>query len=263
MKELKFEVAYMPKEIKQTKQQVCVLVDVLRATTAMVTMLDKGCSEIVLTMDEKETIEACQEFKEDGTLVCAEDIFGNVSEHAQFSPSLISIHPMEIKDKRVVLRTTNGTLAGITLWNSGIEHILVGSMQNAQAVMDKAVSTAIENDCSVTIVCAGRENGEIAALDDAYTAGVLLKYGTEAALSHNRVPLLKDSAKMSSHLLSVYSGAAQAFEDSGSGETMRNIQCEEDIAICAQENVSTTAPILYVTTDGNFVVKNTNEVIAL
>ncbi|MFG6120954.1 2-phosphosulfolactate phosphatase [Thalassobacillus sp. B23F22_16] len=261
MGELKFEVAFMPKDIKANTSQICVLVDVLRATTAMVTMLDKGCSEIMLTDDETRARESLSKSEADQTLVCAEDSYGNVSKHAHFSPSLISINETDVKGKRVLLKTTNGTLAGIKLWNSGIQQVLVGSLRNAEAVMDKAVKMAAELDSSVTIVCAGRENGQIAALDDTYTAGVLLEYGKKAAESINLVPNLKDSAKISKHLLTTYPNTIAAFEDSGSGETMRNIKCQEDINLCAAQNSSTLAPLLSFTVEGNLVVKNINEVI--
>ncbi|MFK3959926.1 2-phosphosulfolactate phosphatase [Pseudalkalibacillus hwajinpoensis] len=261
MEELKFEVAYMPKEVKKDHPQVCVLVDVLRATTAMITMLDKGCSEIILTDDEQKALEEVENTVDQETLVCAEDAYGNVSEHAQFSPSLISINNMDLKDKRIVLKTTNGTLAGFTLWNSGKDHVLVGSLRNAKAVMDKAVRMADELGMGVVIVCAGRENGEIAALDDAYTAGILLDYGKEAAAALNRVPLFKDSAKISTHLLESYPDTVQAFEDSGSGETMRRIGCKEDIKLCSVENLSDLAPDLQFTANGSIVVKNMKKVV--
>lgn len=259
MEEMKFEVAYMPKEVKEDVPQVCVLVDVLRATTAMVTMLDQGCSEIILTDDEKCTLKKVG--VDQKTVVCAEDVYGNVSEHAQFSPSLISINSMDLTGKRVILKTTNGTLAGFTLWNSGNQHVLVGSLRNAKAVMDKAVHMANDLGVGVIIVCAGRENGQIAALDDAYTAGILLEYGKEAAEALNRVPLVKDSGKISSHLLKRYPGTVEAFEDSGSGETMRRIGCKEDIKLCSVENLSDLAPVLEFTENSSIVVKNMNEVV--
>ncbi|QAS53544.1 2-phosphosulfolactate phosphatase [Halobacillus litoralis] len=261
MTDLKFEVAFMPKDIKKNPSQVCVLVDVLRATTAMVTMLDKGCIEIILADNESKIRDSLEGLDQHQTLICAENIYGGVSEYAEFSPSLISIKDMDLKDKRVVLKTTNGTLAGITLWNFGIQQVLVGSLINAKAVMEKAVKMAIDLESSVTIVCAGRENGEIAALDDTYTAGVLLEYGKKTAESLNRKPLFKDSAKICKHLLSKYKDTIEAFEDSGSGETMRNIKCHEDIALCATENSSSLAPSLSFTKDGEIVVNKNNEVV--
>ncbi|WP_066066919.1 2-phosphosulfolactate phosphatase [Neobacillus soli] len=261
MEELEFEVAFIPKAVKDSSQ-ICVLIDVLRATSAMVTMLDKGCTEIILTSDEKKTMKGTPVHKLNETLVCAEELDGRVSKDAQFSPSLISIRPMNLNNKRVILKTTNGTLAGITLWNAGIKQILIGALHNAKAVMEKAVKLAIESKKNITIVCAGRESGRIIAIDDVFTAGTLIEYGKEIAHSLNRNPILKDSAKISQHLLSVYPNAITSFEDSGSGETMRRINTIEDIKICSEENISTIAPMLdFNDEDGFIVTKNTNEVV--
>ncbi|MED3625531.1 2-phosphosulfolactate phosphatase [Neobacillus thermocopriae] len=261
MEEMKFEVAFMPKEINTKQNQVCVLVDVLRATSAIVTMFEKGCTEIILTEDEKKAVAERSDYLRDGTLICAEDHDGNISPYAQFSPSLSSIRSFSMAGKRVVMRTTNGTLAGLTLWKSGIKEIFIGCLHNAKAVMEKAVSRAKELKGSVTIVCAGRENGQIAALDDVYCAGVLLQYGEETARSQRLSPILKDSAKMSRHLLSIYPNTVQAFEDSGSGETMRRINCREDIRLSTEENISKCVPKIYFSKTDGIKVKNMSGVI--
>lgn len=256
MSEINFQVAFMPKSISDDQSQICILVDVLRATTAMVTMLEKGCKEIILTADEQKTLKEQKEYRNDETLVCAEDLDGNVTEHAHFSPSLKDIQKTTVKEKRVLLKTTNGTLAGMTLWEAGINHILIGCLNNAKAVMDKAVQMAKELKSDITIVCSGRESGQIIALDDVYTAGVLLKYGQEATRKANCHSVLNDSAKISQHLLEVYHNSEDALEDSGSGETMRRIDCLEDITICARENVSGLAPEVSFSKEHGLMVKN-------
>src|SRR5699024_2819670 len=100
------------------------------------------------------------------------------------------------------------------------------------------------------------ESGQIVALDDAYTAGVLLKYGQEATRKMNCKSVLSDSAKISQHLLDVYPSHEIALEESGSGETMRRINCLEDITICAQENTSSLAPQVSFSKRHGLVVKN-------
>jgi 2-phosphosulfolactate phosphatase len=262
MNQLAFEVAFLPQEVRAVPAPVCVVIDVLRASSTIVTLLEKGCSEIVLTSDVEQTLAGHPDYRTDGTFVCAEDEAGNVAEHADFSPSLAAIHKREIRGKRVILRTTNGTVAAQTLWNVGVEHVLIGCMHNAEAVMYEAVRLARRLNKDVTIACAGRENGRITALDDVYTAGVLLQYGKKAAEEFGVKPVLRDSAKIAMHLNAAYADTMEAFADSGSGETMRRIQCVEDMAICAKRNVSTLTPMLMAhEKNGNLLVKNANEVI--
>lgn len=256
MQEIEFQVAFMPKNITVHPSQICVLVDVLRATTAIVTLLEKGCTEIILTDDERKALREQKDYNEKTVLVCAENKDGRASPYAHFSPSLATIQRISVEGKKVLLKTTNGTLAGLQLWKAGVNHILIGCLHNAKAVMEKAVSMAKELNSHVTIVCSGREYGNISALDDAYTAGVLLKYGQEAAKKMNCRSVLRDSAKISTHLLKAYPHTLKAFEDSGSGETMRKINCLEDISICAQENISEIVPEISFSEEHGLVIKN-------
>ncbi|SFE54074.1 2-phosphosulfolactate phosphatase [Alteribacillus iranensis] len=258
MDSITFEVAFTPNDIKNNNiSQVCVLVDALRATTAMITMLDKGCNEIILTDEIYPEINNHVSNVE--TLYCAEDKSGNIAESAHFGPSLHSLERVDVRDKNVILRTTNGTHAAITLWNKGIENILVGSLRNAKTVMEKAVAIAEENGYGVTIVCAGREKGNITALDDVYTAGVLVEYGKQITINKNRKVTFKDSAKICRKIAGNHSTAIEAFEESDSGETMRKINCQEDIELGTRKNISTISPLISFTEQGELSIKN-NEV---
>jgi 2-phosphosulfolactate phosphatase len=244
VEEISFEVAFMPKDVKPNCTAICIVIDVIRASTTMVNLLEKGCSQIILTSDEKQFMDNNPDYWQDGTLVCAEEYSGQVAEGAHFSPSLKSIEKMDVNRRRVVLRTTNGTVAVQTLHELGVKRMLIGCMNNAQAVMEKALDMANEFNTGIMVVCAGRDNTQIAALDDAYCAGMLVKYGQNLAKARGIEPVFMDSAKIASHLLSVYSDTVDAFNHSGSGETMRRIQCPEDIITCAKENVSAITPIV-------------------
>ncbi|SDO33054.1 2-phosphosulfolactate phosphatase [Paenibacillus sp. yr247] len=254
MKEIRFEVAFMPKEVKPNSAAVCIVIDVIRASTTMVNLLEKGCPQIILTSDEKQFMNNNPDYWHDGTLICAEEYSGNVAEGAHFSPSLKSLEKMDVNRKRVVLRTTNGTVAVQTLHELGVKHILIGCMNNAQAVMEKALDMADELNTSIMVVCAGRDNTQIAALDDAYCAGILVKYGQNLAKARGIEPVFMDSAKIASHMLSVYSDTIDAFNHSGSGETMRRIQCPEDIITCAKENGSTIVPMVSFHQEKQFII---------
>src|SRR4029077_8885462 len=79
--------------------------------------------------------------------------------------------------RRVILATTNGTLAAELVRECGVEHVLIGCMRNGDAVMRSAVALARRLDRSISLVCAGREGSLIPALDDAYCAAALLRQG--------------------------------------------------------------------------------------
>ncbi|GAA6750753.1 2-phosphosulfolactate phosphatase [Thermus antranikianii] len=127
----------------------------------------------------------------------------------------------------VIRATTNGTRAAHAAL--GARHILLGSLQNARAVAEKARETGEE----VHLVCAGKE-GQM-ALDDLYTAGVIgkrlraLGFSPEGEMAHLALFL----AENPSFPVLSSSEAAKALVGVGLGE---------DVAECARVDVHGVVP---------------------
>ena len=238
MNELLFEVAFTPADVKVKSATVCVVIDVIRASTTITQLLKKGSTEVVLTNDEQQTMQENPSYREDGTVICAEQVSGDAAERADFSPSLIEVEKVDVLGRRVVMRTTNGTVAAHKLQERGIEHIFIGCMNNAKAVMQEAVLLAKELETSIMIVSAGRHATEIAALDDAYCSAVLLEHGQQAAHVESLVPVIADSGLIAGSLLLAYKNTEEAFLQSASGAVMYKIGCEADIFTCARVNTT-------------------------
>lgn len=252
MKEMLFEVAFMPSDVAVNSTAVCVVIDVIRASTTITHLLEKGSSEVVLTNNEQQTMLENPDYQADGTLVCAEQVSGDAAEIADFSPSLLAVAQADVFNRRVVMRTTNGTVAVHKLQERGVEHIFIGCMNNAKAVMKEAVLLAKELETSMMIVSAGRHATEIAALDDAYCSAVLLEYGKQAAQTENLIPVVADSGVMAGSLLLAYPNTAAAFLQSASGAVMHNIGCKADIFTCAEAN--TTDVVGKVSVDADKII---------
>lgn len=242
---MEFDVSLIPDDVKDGAHSVCILIDVLRASSTMTTLMNKGCREILLT-DNIEAALQTEEIKAaDDLLSCAEGIEGNCRAGADFSPSLIGIEQMASLDKkRVLMQTTNGTTAIHKLYQKGGEQILIGCMRNARAVMEKAVLLAAEWSFNLNLVCAGRAASTIYTIDDLYCAARLTEYGQMAARQQGIKWKLNDSAKIALHALTAYDSAAQAFAASASGRVMRQINCHEDISLCAQDSIMQTVPYI-------------------
>ena len=45
---MKLDVAFLPSLLREPKRHVCVVVDVLRASSSLVTLLERGVEEVVL-----------------------------------------------------------------------------------------------------------------------------------------------------------------------------------------------------------------------
>ena len=70
-----FEVCFLPREATRKPPPVAVLIDVIRASTTIVTLLDRGCSEVIL-VGQKDRSRLAELSAALGALVCAEDASG-------------------------------------------------------------------------------------------------------------------------------------------------------------------------------------------
>lgn len=77
-----------------------------------------------------------------------------------------------VKGRRVVMRTSNGTVALALLAAAPL--VLVGCIRNGAAVIEQAISEATARHLDVLIVCAGQEHGTLFALDDLLAAGFMV-----------------------------------------------------------------------------------------
>ncbi|MDB2697813.1 2-phosphosulfolactate phosphatase, partial [Crocinitomicaceae bacterium] len=109
MKEKKFvEVCFTPQDYDYFKGrfEIVVVIDVLRATSAICSAFNNGVNSIIPVS----TIEEALEYKQKGYLVGAER-GGEIVPGFDFGNSPYSYMRPELKGKDIVLSTTNGTRA--------------------------------------------------------------------------------------------------------------------------------------------------------
>ena len=238
-----FEVCFLPREATRQPSPVAVLIDVIRASTTIVTLLDRGCSEVVL-VGQRDRPRLAELRARLDALVCAEDTSGVKAADADLTPSPAVLHDSDFAGRRVILATTNGTLAAELVRDCGVEHVLIGCMRNGAAVMRSAVALAQRLGRSVSLVCAGREQSLIPALDDSYCAAALLRHGEELVRAGGVNARLRESAKIARNAASVFAGTREAFDQSMSASVIRRIGSPEDVGYCAEENVSELVPVV-------------------
>jgi 2-phosphosulfolactate phosphatase len=239
-----FEVCFLPSEATRRPSPVTVLIDVIRASTTIVTLLDRGAPEVVLVRQADLTKLHEIRAKVGSALVCAEDPSGVKAAVADLSPSPAALRDLDLAGQRVIFSTTNGTLAAALLQQAGVEHVLVGCMRNGAAVMTEAVALARRLDRSISLVCAGRHGCQIAAVDDVYCAAALLRHGEALAKSAGIATTLLESARIARAASSVYADTWAAFDESMSAAVVRRIGAPDDVPYCADENVTRCVPLV-------------------
>jgi 2-phosphosulfolactate phosphatase len=139
---------------------IIVIIDILRATSAICTAFEHGATSIIPVA----TIPEARDFKEKGFLVAAERD-GYVLDFADFGNSPFNFTPDKVKGKTIVYSTTNGT--GIINLASSADKIVIGSFLNLGS-LSKWIS---DQDKDVVLFCAGWKNRF--NLEDSICAGAI------------------------------------------------------------------------------------------
>ncbi len=149
---------------ENTQGKICIIIDVLRATSVMITALENGAEKIFPFKDIETIQEKCRNLK--NVLKTGERNALKI-EGFDLGNSPLEFTKEKVQGKDIYMSTTNGTKA---IENSiHAEKILICSFLNLHSVVEKI----IEYDKDITIVCAGT-NGKF-SLDDALCAGLIIK----------------------------------------------------------------------------------------
>ncbi len=142
-----------------------VVIDVLRATSTIVTALSNGATEVIPV---SEPVEAVDLVRGIGSTECVTggERKGYKIEGFDFGNSPLEYTEDNIGGKKIILTTTNGTKA--IKWVQGAAEVLIGSYLNVSAV-----ATYLSEDRRDTvIICAGREGN--LSLEDLACAGKIV-----------------------------------------------------------------------------------------
>ncbi len=126
---------------------VVVIIDILRATSAICTAFENGVASIIPVAG----VDEAREYKNRGYLVAAERD-GYVLDFADFGNSPFNFTRERVEGKTIVYSTTNGT--GIIKMASNAASIVIGSFLNISSLTDWLIS--MEHD--VVLFCAGWKN---------------------------------------------------------------------------------------------------------
>src|SRR4030043_1372714 len=125
----KIEVCLTPSVFPEFRNDdaIVVIVDILRATSAIITAFMHGVKKIIPVA----TLEEAKVYKEKGYLVAAERD-GIVRDFADFGNSPYNFQQEEIRNKEIVYSTTNGTNCITMAENS--YRVLIGGYLNLDAL---------------------------------------------------------------------------------------------------------------------------------
>lgn len=235
-------VAFLPEQLNGIGGQVCIVVDVLRASSTMVMLFGRGAAGIwaVPRIAQARRYAGARRGR---LFLCGEDADGRRPHDFDANPSPSALMAHDLTGRDVLLSTTNGTSAMFAARAAGAACVLVGSLLNGNACVREAAAEARRRARGVVIVCAGRNDNRAVALDDAYCAGYLVAQfsglpGPERSFEFH------DSAVVARRLCESFACAEEALQQSSSGRVLQAIGDAADITFCAQLSTSEIIPRL-------------------
>jgi 2-phosphosulfolactate phosphatase len=210
--------------------QTVIVIDVLRATSNMITALMYGCKEII----PLENVEDAIRLKAAGDLLGGERNCRKLLDF-DFGNSPFEYMTPSIQDKRILMTTTNGTR--IIQQANQAKHLLAGAFINAQA----CAIAAIELNEDIVILCAGTNDDF--SWEDGLCAGLIvneLQQKTNCSFQVNDFGLC-----MQSSYLEVQPRLLKALLHCTNGKKLAHLGFEPDIIYCSKVSISDYVPILY------------------
>jgi 2-phosphosulfolactate phosphatase len=225
----------------QLKGRLVVVIDILRASSTMITALSNGATKIYPVEETDQAFRLVQNMDRKQVLTLGERN-GVMIEGFDYGNSPLSCTPEVVGGKQLIMTTTNGTRA--LEYSKGAEEILVGGFLNYSAILER-VEGALKNQLPVTLFCAGWRGRP--ALEDTLFAGSLLN----ALLERGNPSLepLSDAGHMAICLAQKLDGEAplELVKQSDHARRLADHVGEDEIAVCCSMNA---CPVLPVMLDG-------------
>lgn len=219
---------------EMARAKVAVVIDVLRATSTMVTALANGAKGIIPVRSMGDASQIVAKIDSDNFLLCGEKD-GIKIENFDLGNSPFEYDEQTVADKTIVLTTTNGTQAiqQATL----AKELYLASFLNVGTVISH-LKTKHKKD-KIVLICSGWK-GRI-SIEDTLCAG----YIVDALLGNNDDSGMPDGAKVARALYTQYKENLHAIiKQSNHAKRLEDKLVNDDIGYCSQIDIFDILPTL-------------------
>jgi 2-phosphosulfolactate phosphatase len=207
---------------------IVVVIDILRATSAICTAFENGAESIVPVA----TVAEAKEYKAKGYLVAAERD-GYVLDFADFGNSPFNFTPDKVANRTIVYSTTNGTGIIKIAYQAG--SIVIGSFLNISAL----TGWISKQDRPVVLFCAGWKNRF--NIEDTICAGAV----AERLMSTSLYSTMCDSTHAALDLWSIAKKDPLAYiEKAAQRSRLRDKKLDDCIPFCLTMDYTSKIPVI-------------------
>lgn len=216
----------------ELRDKTVVIIDVLRASSTIVTAFMSGAKAIIPVGDMGEASKIAQNVDSDNYLLCGEKD-GEKIEGYDLGNSPLEYTKEIVEGKNLIFNTTNGTKA--IKKSLGSSKILIASFLNVGAIVEELKNQ--END--IVLVCAGWK-GRL-AFEDMLLAGNIIYLMSDGNLPNDS----RDGAKVAFGLYDKYGDdISTVIHQSNHAMRLKDIIGTSDIDYCCQVDITNMIPRL-------------------
>lgn len=217
---------------EELRKKVVVVVDVLRASSTIITALMNHAKGIIPVEDMGEASRISQSVDSDNLLLCGEKD-GVKIEGYDLGNSPFEYSVDKVENKTLIFNTTNGTKA--IKKAIGSSNLYIGSFLNLSTI----VHTLNKEQKDIVLICAGWR-GRMAIEDLLFAGNVIYNLG-EGSLPQDA----RDGAKVAYGLYEKFrENIPDVIHSSNHAVRLKNITNDKDIDYCAQSDICDVLPIL-------------------
>ena len=232
---MQIRTALLPQLAGDVSEAVCVVIDVLRATTVIATLFQRHCPCVYVAASH----ESARTFaRAQGYVLCGETAGYKVADF-DYGNSPTEFAQMDFTDRPVVLSTTNGTKA--TAMVAGARQVFLGAAINRGAVARAAWETAQESGSDIVLVCSGTDDQF--TLEDATVAGMYV----EAIAAQARAWTMPEQADASIAVRRLWEkepNLLRGWMEGIHAQTLADRGFGEDVGYCAATDTLDNVPTL-------------------
>ncbi|HMN05462.1 MAG TPA: 2-phosphosulfolactate phosphatase [Flavobacteriales bacterium] len=229
--QFRVEVCYTPGQFPLYKQDmgIVVVIDILRATSAMVAAFHHGVKDIIPVASVEE---ARQYIGREGYVAAAERN-GEVVEGFPVGNSPLAFKSMDLSDKTIVISTTNGTQA-INVGKDA-KQLVIGSFLNLTALTD----WLLKQDENILLLCSGWRDKF--SLEDSVFAGAVMA----RLLESGKFGVEEDSSIASKYLyMAARDNLMSILKAAPRRKRLQQLQLLDDVKYCLTPDQATVIPVL-------------------
>ncbi len=214
-----------------TLDKTVVVIDVLRATSVMITALTNGARDIIPTLSPEEALQKSMLYNAEEVLLAGEQQAVKI-EGFHLGNSPLEYTPEKVSGKTIIMSTTNGTKALNSCLNA--KAVLIGAFLNAEAVISELTEKEEEE---IVLFCSGTNNNF--SLDDGMCAAMIINGLIKQPAGK---PNLSDFANLLLQAYNSHNTLSESLKECYHLNLLKQKGFENDVTYCLQKSLYKIVP---------------------